>query len=84
MLQGQIGIYFFIRQNGMEQVNGLLVISGALDYLIKIAIKVGGYDIHTVGEDMEIIVRMRRYMEEWKTNRSMLPIFLIRSAGLKS
>jgi cellulose synthase/poly-beta-1,6-N-acetylglucosamine synthase-like glycosyltransferase len=65
MLQGQIwNIYFFIRQNGMEQVNGLLVISGALDYLIKIAIKVGGYDIHTVGEDMEIIVRMRRYMEE--------------------
>jgi hypothetical protein len=62
----------------------LLVISGAFDYLIKIAIKVGGYDIHTVGEDMEIIVRMRRYMEELETNRSIkLPIFPIRSAGLK-
>jgi hypothetical protein len=29
----------------------------------KIAIDVGGYDTHTVGED-KIIVRMRRYMEE--------------------
>ena len=30
----------------------------------KTAIEVGGYDTNTVGEDMEIIVRMRRYMEE--------------------
>jgi hypothetical protein len=47
-----------------SRLNGLLVISGALDYLKNSLIKVGGYDIHTVGEDMEIIVRMRRYMEE--------------------
>jgi hypothetical protein len=31
----------------------------------KIALEVGGYDTKTV-EDMEIIVRMRRYMEEKK------------------
>jgi hypothetical protein len=37
-----------------------------LDYLKKIALEVGGYDTKTVGEDMEIIVRMRRYMEEKK------------------
>jgi hypothetical protein len=39
MVQGtNSGIFaraFFIRKNGVEQVNGLLVISGALDYLIK-------------------------------------------------
>src|SRR5690606_28828044 len=28
----------------------------------EIAIKSGGYDTKTVGEDMELIVRMRRYM----------------------
>jgi hypothetical protein len=32
------------------RLNGLLVISGALDYLIKIALEVGGYDTKTVGE----------------------------------
>jgi hypothetical protein len=44
MVQGQILEYlraFLLRKNGVEQVNGLLVISGALDYLIKIAIEVG-------------------------------------------
>jgi cellulose synthase/poly-beta-1,6-N-acetylglucosamine synthase-like glycosyltransferase len=41
------------------------VISGAFGIFDKeIAIAVGGYDTKTVGEDMEIIVRMRRYMEE--------------------
>lgn len=38
----------------------LLVISGAFGLFDKkIAIEVGGYDTNTVGEDMEIIVRMR-------------------------
>jgi cellulose synthase/poly-beta-1,6-N-acetylglucosamine synthase-like glycosyltransferase len=42
-----------------------LVISGAFGVFDKeIAIEVGGYDTNTVGEDMEIIVRMRRHMEE--------------------
>ena len=49
------------------RLNGLLVISGAFGLFDKeIAIKVGGYDTKTVGEDMEVIVRMRRYMEEQK------------------
>ncbi|WP_306460130.1 glycosyltransferase [Tenacibaculum discolor] len=43
----------------------MLVISGAFGMFDKnIAIKVGGYSTETVGEDMEIVVRMRRYMEE--------------------
>ena len=47
------------------RLNGLLVISGAFGLFDKeIAITVGGYDTKTVGEDMEIIVRMRGYMEE--------------------
>ena len=48
-----------------SRLNGLLVISGAFGIFDKeIALAVGGYDTETVGEDMEIIVRMRRYMEE--------------------
>jgi cellulose synthase/poly-beta-1,6-N-acetylglucosamine synthase-like glycosyltransferase len=47
------------------RLNGLLLISGALGAFDKeIVIKCGGYNHHTVGEDMELIVRMRRYMEE--------------------
>jgi cellulose synthase/poly-beta-1,6-N-acetylglucosamine synthase-like glycosyltransferase len=56
---------FLLGRMAWSRLNGLLVISGAFGILDKeIAITVGGYDTNTVGEDMEIIVRMRRYMEE--------------------
>jgi cellulose synthase/poly-beta-1,6-N-acetylglucosamine synthase-like glycosyltransferase len=50
-----------------SRLNGLLIISGAFGLFDKkIAIEVGGYDTNTVGEDMEIVVRMRRYMRDGK------------------
>jgi len=56
---------FLLGRMAWSRLNGLLVISGAFGILDKdIAITVGGYDTETVGEDMEIIVRMRGYMEE--------------------
>ncbi|RLD29712.1 MAG: glycosyltransferase family 2 protein [Bacteroidetes bacterium] len=56
---------FLLGRMAWSRLNGLLVISGAFGVFDKkIAIDVGGYDTNTVGEDMEIIVRMRRYMEE--------------------
>lgn len=56
---------FLLGRMAWSKLNGLLVISGAFGMFDKnIAIKVGGYSTETVGEDMEIVVRMRRYMEE--------------------
>lgn len=58
---------FLLGRMAWSRLNGLLVISGAFGMFDKeIAIKVGGYDRNTVGEDMEIVVRMRRHMEEEK------------------
>jgi len=58
---------FLLGRMAWSRLNGLLVISGAFGMFDKdIVIKVGGYDASTVGEDMELIVRMRRYMEEEK------------------
>jgi cellulose synthase/poly-beta-1,6-N-acetylglucosamine synthase-like glycosyltransferase len=50
-----------------SRLNGLLIISGAFGAFDReIVIKAGGYNPKTVGEDMELIVRMRRYMHENK------------------
>lgn len=70
LVQGQILEYlraFLLGRMAWSRLNGLLVISGAFGLFDKkIAIAVGGYDTNTVGEDMEIIVRMRGYMEDQK------------------
>ncbi|MFY7911002.1 MAG: glycosyltransferase family 2 protein [Emticicia sp.] len=56
---------FLLGRMAWESLDGLLIISGAFGAFDKeIAIKVGGYNTKTVGEDMELIVRMRRYMHE--------------------
>ncbi|WP_413998849.1 glycosyltransferase family 2 protein [Flavobacterium sp. W1B] len=70
IVRGQILEYlraFLLGRMAWSKLNGLLVISGAFGIFDKkAAIEVGGYDSNTVGEDMEIIVRMRRHMEEQK------------------
>ncbi len=56
---------FILGRMAWSRLNGLMLISGAFGAFDKeIAIKSGGYNHNTVGEDMELVVRMRRYMEE--------------------
>jgi biofilm PGA synthesis N-glycosyltransferase PgaC len=56
---------FLMGRMAWSKLDGLLLISGALGLFNRdIVIASGGYYSNTVGEDMEIVVRMRRYMVE--------------------
>ncbi|MFW6101561.1 MAG: glycosyltransferase family 2 protein, partial [Bacteroidota bacterium] len=56
---------FLIGRIAWSHMNGLLIISGAIGMFDReVMIRCGGYLKDTVGEDMELVVRMRRYMYE--------------------
>lgn len=56
---------FLLGRMAWSKLDGLLLISGAFGMFDKeIVLEVGGYDHKTVGEDMELVVRMRRYMHD--------------------
>lgn len=56
---------FLLGRMAWGQIDSLLIISGAFGFFDReIALKIGGYDTGTVGEDMEIVFRMRRHMHE--------------------
>lgn len=58
---------FILGRMAWARMNGLMLISGAFGAFDKeIAIKAGGYNPKTVGEDMELVVRMRCFMEKNK------------------
>lgn len=61
---------FLIGRLGFSRANILLIISGAFGVFEKSrVIKVGGYNTKTVGEDMELIVRIHRSIKEEKSNQ---------------
>lgn len=56
---------FLLGRMAWGYLDGLLLISGALGVFDKdLVLKCGGYYAETVGEDMELVVRMRRYARE--------------------
>jgi biofilm PGA synthesis N-glycosyltransferase PgaC len=58
---------FLMGRMAWSRINGLMLISGAFGFFRKDLVRaVGGYFPKTVGEDMELVVRMRRYMDERK------------------
>lgn len=58
---------FLLSRMAWARLNGLLIISGAFGLFNReIAVQAGGYNTSTVGEDMELVVRMRAYMVKLK------------------
>lgn len=58
---------FLLGRMAWSHLDGLLLISGAFGAFDReILIASGGYSHDTVGEDMELVVRMRRYMADRK------------------
>lgn len=58
---------FLLGRMAFGRLDSLLIISGAFGFFDReIAVACGGYDTNTVGEDMEIVFRMRRYMVDNK------------------
>ena len=56
---------FLFGRLGWSPMNALLIISGAFGLFRKeVVISVGGYRCHTIGEDMELVVRMHRLLRE--------------------
>lgn len=58
---------FLLSRVAWANINGLLLISGALGLFDKqTVVEAGGYSHKTVGEDLELVMRMRCMMEERK------------------
>lgn len=56
---------FLLGRMAWSQLDGLMLISGAMGMFDReTVISAGGYSIKTVGEDMELVLRMRRHMAE--------------------
>jgi len=63
---------FLFGRSGLSTLHSLLIISGAFGVFRKdIVIAIGGYRHDTVGEDMELVVRMHRYLREQKREYEM-------------
>jgi cellulose synthase/poly-beta-1,6-N-acetylglucosamine synthase-like glycosyltransferase len=66
---------FLMGRMAWSHLDGLLLISGALGMFNReVVIQAGGYRTDTVGEDMELVVRIRRYMVERKVKYDVVYI----------
>lgn len=66
---------FLMGRMAWSRLNGLLLVSGAFGMFNRdVVVKIGGYNTALVGEDMELIVRMRRYMAEQKQKYKVIYI----------
>jgi cellulose synthase/poly-beta-1,6-N-acetylglucosamine synthase-like glycosyltransferase len=66
---------FLLGRMAWSKLNGLMLISGAFGLFKRdVALKAGGYNHNTVGEDMELVVRMRRYMYDNKVDHQVVYI----------
>jgi cellulose synthase/poly-beta-1,6-N-acetylglucosamine synthase-like glycosyltransferase len=67
---------FLFGRNGFDALNSILIVSGAFSCFSRDAlVKIGGYKQGSVGEDMEIIVRMHEEFRKYnpKTKITFIP-----------
>lgn len=58
---------FLLGRMAWSEINSLLLVSGAFGmFPRRRLIEVGGFDVSTVGEDLELCMRLRRHMEQLK------------------
>jgi cellulose synthase/poly-beta-1,6-N-acetylglucosamine synthase-like glycosyltransferase len=63
---------FLMGRVGLSRHNLLLIVSGAFGVFSKRwVVDAGGYS-HTVGEDMELVVRLHRYVKEQKADKKIV------------
>lgn len=56
---------FLVGRVGWSKLDSLLIISGAFGLFKRsLVVEVGGYSTTTVGEDMELVVRLHRYLRD--------------------
>ncbi|HEY4552030.1 MAG TPA: glycosyltransferase [Bacillaceae bacterium] len=61
---------FLIGRISLSHMNLLLIISGAFGVFNKeLVVKAGGYNVNTMGEDMELVVRIHRLLKEEKSKQ---------------
>lgn len=66
---------FLMGRMAWSRLDGLLLISGALGLFdLEVVVGCGGYYTKTVGEDMELVVRMREYMARKKQDYKVVYI----------
>ncbi|MGM0556714.1 MAG: glycosyltransferase family 2 protein [Myxococcota bacterium] len=66
---------FIFGRMGLNRLGGNLIISGAFGMFSRDAlIEVGGYDTDTVGEDMELVVRLQRWARKQDRERRVVHI----------
>ncbi|MFB6262403.1 MAG: glycosyltransferase family 2 protein [Bradymonadaceae bacterium] len=66
---------FLFGRMGFNRLGGNLIISGAFGLFLKEAVvDVGGYDDETVGEDMELIVRLHKHGRSTEPPRRVIQI----------
>lgn len=64
---------YYMGRIALSKFNLILVISGAFSvFSKKFVVKSGGYSVDTIGEDMEIVVKLQRYLYEHKLNKSIV------------
>lgn len=64
---------FLMGRLGLSAMNSLLIISGAFGVFRKReVIEVGGYSTNNIGEDMELVVRLQKYLFDEKVDAKIL------------